>query len=166
MPDDKWQYAKAAPTPGKECVDCKAAGRALTRPAPFPGPRCYSDDIAFRKAQKKRTKAKRIEKVYGLTEEQRDALYRAQGGRCFGCRRATGASKALAVDHDHACCPGPTSCGKCVRGLLCDYCNRTLGHYRDDPAAFDRMAGYLREWPSRRAGVVPPAEAVYSGHHD
>jgi len=163
---DTWQYAKAAPTPGRVCVDCTTEGVATQRPAPFPGPRCATHDRIATKAAKKRTKAKRVENTYSITSEQYDELYRAQGGRCFGCRRATGASKRLAVDHDHACCPGPKSCGKCVRGLLCDYCNRTLGHYRDDPAAFERMAGYLRHWPSRRAGVVPPPDRVYSGHHD
>lgn len=160
---EKWQYARAAPTPGKECIDCRAAERPLTRPAPFPGPRCYSDDIAARKAAKKRAKAKRVEKTYTLTSEDYDKLYRFQAGRCAGCRRATGASKRLAVDHDHMCCPGPTSCGKCVRGLMCSDCNRILGHFRDDAVAFERMAAYLREWPSVRAGIVP---VVYGGHHE
>jgi hypothetical protein len=27
------------------------------------------------------------------------------------------------VDHDHACCPGENTCGQCVRGLLCNFCN-------------------------------------------
>lgn len=33
----------------------------------------------------------------------------------------------LCVDHDHACCPGPKSCGACIRGVLCDKHNRALG---------------------------------------
>jgi hypothetical protein len=35
--------------------------------------------------------------------------------------------RRLNVDHDHRCCPGDQSCGRCVRGLLCKTCNRIEG---------------------------------------
>jgi hypothetical protein len=98
---------------------------------------------------------RRVQVTYSLTPEQYDALYAAQGGRCAICRRGKGtARKRLAVDHDHACCVGPTSCGKCVRGLVCGPCNDVLSHFRDDPTAFERGAEYLRQWPSQRAGLT------------
>lgn len=50
--------------------------------------------------------------------------------------------KRFAIDHDHACCPGATSCGKCVRGLLCMGCNLSLG-FLDRPGWFDAAKNYL-----------------------
>lgn len=50
----------------------------------------------------------------------------------------------LTVDHDHGCCPGDTSCGACVRGLLCMRCNTALGMLHDDLAAAQALAEYLQ----------------------
>lgn len=47
------------------------------------------------------------------------------------------------VDHDHGCCPGRKTCGACVRGLVCQNCNRMLGHAHDDPARLRAAAAYL-----------------------
>jgi hypothetical protein len=38
------------------------------------------------------------------------------------------------VDHDHSCCQGRRSCGKCVRGALCNRHNLYLGFIEKDPA--------------------------------
>jgi len=152
----RYSYPKAKPTPGKMCVDCvvEAQGAPIpaskARPAPFPGPRCATHHREVLRSRRISRKVKHVETTYNLSAEQYDALYRFQGGRCALCRRATGASKRLAVDHDHACCIGPKSCGKCVRGLVCSTCNDVLAHFRDSPAAFFRGAAYLDQWPSRR----------------
>jgi hypothetical protein len=139
------------------CKDCRKAGVTTARPAPEPGPRCATHWREERARRRTAAHGRHVETTYGITAEQYAALYAAQGGCCAGCQRATGRTKKLAVDHDHACCPGPTSCGRCARGLLCGHCNREIvGYLRDDPAAFDRLAEYLRNPPARRVLGLRP----------
>lgn len=88
-------------------------------------------------------------RTYKLSQDQYDRIKELQGGKCFICRRATGASKNLAVDHDHSCCPKTPTCGKCTRGLLCSRCNHdVLGHLRDDVDALLRAVDYLNHPPA------------------
>lgn len=124
----------------KVCKDCGPSPRP--RPAPYPGPRCATHHREFKRGQKRRTHAKHVESTYGLQPGEYDVLYEAQGGRCAICRRATGRTKRLAVDHDHRT--------GLVRGLLCNgICNKMLGSMRDEPEAFERAAQYLRNPPAR-----------------
>lgn len=89
------------------------------------------------------TQAKR----YGLTARNLKAMYEQQGNKCLICDRKQDKRK-LSVDHDHSCCSGETSCGKCVRGLICNPCNVALGMMKDNPALLRRAADYLENFPS------------------
>ena len=85
---------------------------------------------------------------YGITVEEYDALFAAQGGRCGICYEPETMEKAgvvltLSVDHDHDCCPGKRSCGGCVRGLLCYKCNIGLGMFADSPDLLTSAVSYL-----------------------
>lgn len=85
---------------------------------------------------------------YGVSAEQYNALLAAQGGRCAVCRLdATSLRYPLSVDHDHNCCAGRKSCGKCLRGLLCHVCNRALGLMRDSADRLRCAADYLDGYP-------------------
>lgn len=132
----------------KACKDCKSP----TRKADYVGPRCYTCHRAVVRTRQDRAFDQRLRATYGITAEQYWQQYERQGRRCAICQRATGASKKLAVDHNHSCCSTTPTCGTCNRGLLCATCNKTLGHYRDDPAAFARAAEYLRNPPFRLTG--------------
>lgn len=75
---------------------------------------------------------------YGITVEQFDVLFEAQGERCAICYGTVpGGTGHWPVDHDH-------ETGK-VRGVLCSNCNVSLGGFKDDPAVVDRAAAYLRK---------------------
>ena len=78
---------------------------------------------------------------YGITIEQYEEMEEKQGGVCAICLNPP--SRAFDIDHDHACCPGETSCGDCVRGLLCFNCNSALGKFKDRPDVLKRAVTYL-----------------------
>lgn len=59
------------------------------------------------------------------------AYIKASTKECVIC----GSEETLVVDHDH-------KTGK-VRGMLCNHCNRGLGHFRDDPTLLEFAAQYL-----------------------
>lgn len=67
---------------------------------------------------------KYIQRTYQLSPEEVAQLLEAQGKACALCRAPeAGYGRRWHIDHDHSCCPGEKSCGKCVRGALCLGCN-------------------------------------------
>lgn len=71
---------------------------------------------------------------------------------CELCGTRLGSHKGnFAIDHDHRHCPSETGCAECVRGLLCNRCNLTLGQVERLLAdgGMDRIMSYIR---SRRDG--------------
>ena len=130
------------------CKDCRREGRtAKPLAAPHPGPRCYRHHHAWRNLQRTKTAVAKVVSRFGITVDQYLEMLAAQDGRCAWCeRRPYKGGKRLQVDHDHQCCPGRNSCGKCVRGLVCQTCNQNLHFYRDDPALVGRGVAYLERW--------------------
>lgn len=91
-----------------------------------------------------------LKNKYSLTMENLVAIYESQGGGCSICNTAlphpedeNGDKWFTSIDHDHSCCPSDTSCGRCVRGLLCRDCNLMLGHAKDNTDTLKRAVEYL-----------------------
>jgi hypothetical protein len=83
---------------------------------------------------------------YGLDEEKYQEILASQDFRCAICKRSSNTTeKEFAVDHDHKCCPGKKSCGKCVRGLLCQVCNQALGMFQDSEQVLENAILYLQK---------------------
>lgn len=76
---------------------------------------------------------------YSLTTEELVVILDRNGGMCPVCNL----EPATHIDHDHSCCPGEGSCGKCVRGAICNRCNRGLGLFKDDMDSLVRAVAYL-----------------------
>lgn len=93
---------------------------------------------------------------HGLTPEQHRQMVLDQEGLCAVCGRY----EHLVIDHDHRCCPGLTSCGGCVRGLLCNGCNTALGLVKDNPETVARMLDYLVRQPERKPQPTVSREPV------
>ncbi len=73
---------------------------------------------------------------YNITLKQYNELHKLQNGKCRICDRSQDTlGKALNVDHDHKT--------NRVRGLLCNNCNRGLGHFMDDKDILTRALEYL-----------------------
>lgn len=87
-------------------------------------------------------RASQIKYKYGISPKCYIDMMLAQDFCCPICTHPVGAGD-WAVDHDHSCCPGDRSCGKCVRGLLDRKCNTLLGQARDDVATLSRAMDYL-----------------------
>ena len=138
---------------------------------------CNARAAAWKGAHPETTKAhmhsRHLLRRYNLSVEQYLKMLDDQGGVCYTCHRTENGVhyKQLSVDHDHNCCPGSRSCGKCSRKLLCHQCNSILGMLDEDPvvlqciadrldtffglpgSVFTSMANYVQEYsvtPTRR----------------
>lgn len=91
------------------------------------------------------TKYNRHKKT-GVTDEQYQQQLVKQQGLCAICGGSC--TKALAADHCHS--------SGVFRGLLCNNCNRGLGHFKDSPALLYNAMKYLER------GVVPQKPSATS----
>jgi hypothetical protein len=85
-------------------------------------------------------------RTYGLTLQAYENLLKSQKGKCKLCGADDPGCgwKSFAVDHDHSCCPGSKTCGKCIRALLCSRCNLGLGFV--ERMTLGKVAEYLEHY--------------------
>ena len=88
---------------------------------------------------------------YGITEEQYDELLEKQGNACAVCSVSFDTVHPN-VDHDHNCCPGTRSCGKCLRGLLCSNCLTIASMVETRFKYMDDMFMYLTHYLNIKGG--------------
>lgn len=104
---------------------CRTCGRACGRKRYAAKPEKY----------RLRAQASARKRQYKITPERFAALVERQSGKCV-CGKTFGTEKGMlpCIDHDHVCCPSKKrSCGRCVRGLLCNRCNTVLGLLEKEP---------------------------------
>jgi hypothetical protein len=150
-------FCKDTRSPDGRCSWCRSCQKKQ-RDGTSPARKRYA--ASYRKSNGEQLRLKRRQKYatnpdaawiawlkqgYGLSLDRYQALLAAQNGKCanLGCKSET--PKRFHVDHNHACCPGRRSCGKCVRGLLCGPCNTAAGLLKDNQEAVAGLGLYLRK---------------------
>lgn len=129
------------------CNDCNRVRVAAWREA---NPERYAQlkKLPRTELQKLRRRDIDLQQRYGITLAQFEQMVTEQGGGCAICGgEPSGNGKSgqpLHIDHDHACCAGASSCGRCIRGLLCGNCNTAIGLMKDDPDRLITAAAYVR----------------------
>jgi hypothetical protein len=142
------------------CVNAGTDTAHQKRKTTLLGPRlgwwCVTCVRARNKANKTKTRTTYLEKTYGLSTEDvqaiRDEMPKNASGVpvCPICRRATGATKELAADHDHALERQGLPIRETIRGFLCGQCNYNLiGRYGIE--SLKRAIDYLEHPPAFRA---------------
>jgi hypothetical protein len=104
-----------------------------------------------------KNKKRRIVNVYNVTIEEYNTMVTKHANRCAICNCY---SESLHVDHDHSCCPGTRSCGKCIRGLLCSNCNNGLGRFYDNITTLENAIKYLTSFRDIAATALLKVEPV------
>ncbi len=139
----------------KRCEDCnrqvareKAARQAKENPEKVRASRRESARRSSALLTPEQRRANKLRENYKLTPDRYEELSQAQQHRCAVCgTHRDELNKPLFVDHDHGCCPqNKTTCGRCIRGLLCGNCNTALGMLRDDPGHLLSAAIYLEQY--------------------
>lgn len=99
---------------------------------------------ARRKNSPEAIRDSKLRTIYGISLAQYTKVLAMQGGGCELCGKTEEENgKCLSIDHDHSCCPGLKSCGKCLRGIICQLCNLGLGALRDSADLMTAAADYI-----------------------
>lgn len=104
------------------------------------GGRLMRDSSAYRQRTQDTTRAwnwKKLKIRGGFSEEDYQAFFRAQEGRCAICHGGPNGRGRFHVDHDHQT--------GTVRGLLCSNCNTGLGMLNDSVLLLETALHYLKK---------------------
>lgn len=79
-----------------------------------------------------------LKNKYGLDFRTYFELIESQNYECAICKTEIKDPRKRAIDHCHT--------SGTIRGILCQQCNKGLGHFGDDPKRLLRAAKYLQKY--------------------
>tara|TARA_R110001583_G_scaffold69502_2_gene197034 strand:- start:2070 stop:2567 length:498 start_codon:yes stop_codon:yes gene_type:complete len=97
---------------------------------------------AWRKANPERDKSSRLKRVYNITLKERNLMLKKQNNKCKICKITF--CKIKKFRNDTACIDHCHTTNK-VRGILCNMCNKGLGHFKDSTEILTNAINYLEE---------------------
>ncbi|MBB4235016.1 endonuclease VII domain-containing protein [Rhizobium esperanzae] len=99
---------------------------------------------------RRRTYSNQLRKNYGITIEDFDDMYDAQGGKCRICETTKPKGRGgFHVDHCHAT--------GAIRGLLCTSCNMMLGLVEDSVDRLNSAIAYLQAANDNKTRTIEEA---------
>lgn len=113
------------------CTRCKEEKPATAEAFPLHNKKRNGLDSWCRACRANYRSSNNRGKFRAVISDEKLAELKSTTHECVIC----GSAEPLVVDHDHVS-------GK-VRGMLCNHCNRGLGHFRDDPTLLEFAAQYL-----------------------
>lgn len=126
-------------------IHCRNCGEYFDEKDMVVGNKRINKGLTYCKECSSILKTTRTINNYGITVDQFHELLEKQNYSCRICGLKDSTYRVrLSIDHDHSCCPGRKSCGKCIRGLLCHPCNMALGSAKDDIEILQKMINYLK----------------------
>lgn len=129
----------------KQCSECEH-----WKPESSFGPMGRSGD-GLRAHCRECARSVTMRQKYGISLIEFDMHFAAQGYACAICESTDPKGRDWwCVDHDHACCPTATTCGKCIRGIVCDSCNVGLARFDDSVEQLRSAAEYLERFAGSR----------------
>ena len=116
--------------------ECKVCSAALYKSWRLSNPEAYKAHTL--RSNRKHGRSNHLRYTYDMSVEDYDSLVQKQNGVCAICKEPERRHPHLLVDHNH-------ETGK-VRGLLCDNCNKGLGHFKDNLGKLLKAVGYLQTY--------------------
>ena len=98
---------------------------------------CKECDKEYRKRNKNKLRNEQLRIKYGISNKIYNKWLKEQKNRCKICGiNINKLRRRLVVDHNHK--TGEN------RGLICDSCNKGIGHFRDNPFILIKTINYLK----------------------
>jgi len=146
-PPRRW-YAKDGRKRCSRCEGEKSVDEFQRRQVSKDGlsPVCKTCASLYKKEQRKRHPKKfalrhrndHLKRTFGITQDVYEELLESQSGRCAICGSSNPGKHVRHFDVDHGHTTGV------VRGLLCNNCNRGLGHFQESEIVLIAALAYIR----------------------